>query len=109
MSRDYCDYVIDLLSPWAEVSAKAMFGGFGIYRQGQIFGIILDDMLYFKTDETNRLDYESAGTLPCTYESKGKQIVLSYWQVPDEVLEDEEMLKVWAEKAYQLARSKKKK
>lgn len=49
MSRDYCDYAIDLLSPWAKVTARKMFGGYGIYRQGKMFAIIVDDTLYFKS------------------------------------------------------------
>ncbi len=51
MSSDFCDYVIDLLSSWAKVSAKAMFGGYGMYRQGQIFAIVVDDTLYFKVGD----------------------------------------------------------
>lgn len=103
MSRDYCDYVIDLLSPWAPVTAKGMFGGYGMYRQGQIFAIVIDDTLYFKVGEKNRPDYESAGSSPFTYVTKRKKIVMSYWRVPDEVLEDWEALPIWAEKAYQTA------
>jgi DNA transformation protein len=57
MSRDYCDYVVDLLSSWAKVSAKAMFGGYGMYRQGQIFAIVVDDTLYFKVGEAARRKY----------------------------------------------------
>jgi DNA transformation protein len=103
MSRDYCDYVVDLLSSWAKVSVKAMFGGYGMYRQGQIFAIVVDDTLYFKVGDANRPDYEAAGSSPFTYESKGKQVTMSYWRVPDEVLEDQETLSAWAEKAYRAA------
>ena len=103
MSRDYADYVVDLLSPWARVTAKAMFGGFGLYRQGQIFAIIVNDTLYFKVGDSNRPDYETASSSPFTYEAKGKKIVMSYWQVPEEILEDSESLGVWAEKAFKAA------
>lgn len=104
MSRDYADYIIDLLSSWARVTAKAMFGGFGLYRQGQIFAIIVDDTLYFKVGDANRPDYEAAGSEPFTYEAKGKRkIAMSYWRVPEDVLEDAESLGAWAEKAYRVA------
>jgi DNA transformation protein len=103
MSRGYCDYVVDLLSPWARVTAKAMFGGFGLYRQGQIFAIIVDDTLYFKVGDSNRSDYEAAGSSPFTYEAKGKKTVMSYWRVPEEILEDPESLGFWAEKAHKAA------
>jgi DNA transformation protein len=38
---------------------KSMFGGFGVYRAGQIFAIVVEDLLYFKVDDTTRPDYES--------------------------------------------------
>lgn len=100
MSRDYCDYVIDLLSSWGKVTARAMFGAYGLYREGRMFAIVDEDLLYFKVGNPNRSDYKAAGSSPLTYKSKGKKIALSYWRVPDEVLEDEETLIAWAEKAY---------
>lgn len=114
MSREFCDHLIDQLSPWAIVTVKSMFGGFGVYRSGQIFGIVDEDMLYFKVDDTNRPDYEAAGSEPFTYEAKGKKNSLSYWLVPSEIMDDPEALSEWAEKAYQVglrsaqAKSKKK-
>ena len=103
MSREFCEHIIDQLSPWAAITAKSMFGGFGVYRAGQIFAIIIEDTLYFKVDDTNRPDYESAGSEPFTYEAKGgKKHSLSYWQIPSEVMDDPEALAQWAEKAYQV-------
>lgn len=109
MSREYCDHLIDLLSPWSAVTAKAMFGGYGMYRQGQIFGIVVEDTLYFKVDDSNRADYEAAGAEPFTYEAKGKRVAMSYWQVPVDTLDDPDILTAWAEKAYQVALSSKSK
>ena len=109
MSREYCDYIIDLLSDWGQVSAKSMFGGYGMYRQGQIFAIIADDTLYFKVDEQNRSDYEAAESQPFFYEAKGKKISMSYWLVPTDVMDDPEILAQWAEKSYHVGlRSRKK-
>lgn len=108
MNNEYCDYLIDLLAPWAIVTAKGMFGGYGLYRHGQIFGIVIDDTLYFKVGDLNRADYEAAGSEPFTYEAKGKRVAMSYWQVPAEVLEDSETLCSWAEKAYAVACATKK-
>ncbi|MBL0319015.1 MAG: TfoX/Sxy family protein [Alphaproteobacteria bacterium] len=101
MSREFCEYLIDQLSSWANVTVRSMFGGFGVYRSGQIFGIVIDDTLYLKTDDTNRPDYEAASSEPFTYEAKGKRHSLSYWIVPSDVMDDQEALADWAEKAYQ--------
>ncbi len=104
MGHAYCDYLIDLLSPWAEVTAKGMFGGWGLYRSGQIFGIVVEDTPYFKVDDSNRPDYEAVGTEPFFYMAKGnKRVAMSYWQVPGDILDDQDTLKDWAEKAYSTA------
>ncbi len=103
MSRDYCDYIIDLMNDWAPVTSKRMFGGFALYKQGQVFALILHDTLYFKVDDSNRADYEAAGSAPFVYTAKGKSITVSYWQVPAELFDDADALARWAEKAYQVA------
>jgi DNA transformation protein and related proteins len=104
MGREYCDYLIDALGSWGAVTAKRMFGGWGLYRDGQIFAIVIEDTPYFKVDESNRADYESAGVGPFAYMARGdKRTVMSYWQVPGDVLDDEDALKAWAEKALRVA------
>ncbi|MFO1519064.1 MAG: TfoX/Sxy family protein [bacterium] len=108
MSREYCDYLVDLLSPWRPVTAKAMFGGYGLYHRGQIFAIVLEDTLYLKVGDSNRADYEAKGSSPFVYESKNKKISMSYWLLPEEILDDPDALGVWAEKAYQAALQSKK-
>lgn len=103
MAADYLDFVIDALADWHHVTGRRMFGGCGVYRQGVMFALIVDDMLYFKADDGNRDDYENAGSGPFVYHAKGKPIALSYWLVPLDVLEDMEILGQWAQKSYQAA------
>ncbi len=99
-TQEYCDYVLDLLAPFGEVTCRAMFGGHSLYRNGVIFAIIADDLLYFKVNDSNRADYQAHGSEPFSYEAKGKRVSMSYWQVPLEVMEDGEALVRWAEKAH---------
>lgn len=100
----FVEYVVDdLLSKLRNVSAKAMFGGYGLYKEDVIFGIIVEDTLYFKADETNRKKYEASGSTPFTYESANrKKVVMSYWQVPAEVMEDSKAACAWAEESCQI-------
>ena len=107
MSREYCDYIVDALSPLRGVSARAMFGGYGVYRSGLMFAIIVEDVLYFKVTDLNRKDFEDAGAQPFEYQAKGKRISLSYWAAPAEVLDDEETLITWAGTACRAARESK--
>lgn len=94
------DYVIDAMTPLGHARGRAMFGGWGIYLDGLIAGIIAWDTLYLKVDERNRADYEAAGSQPFRYEGKGKPIAMSYWEVPAEILEDPERLREWVAQAH---------
>ena len=95
----------DLLSGVEGVEAKAMFGGYSLYKNGVIFALIADDALYFKVDDTNRKNFEARGSAPFTYESRGKCVTMSsYWEVPAEILDDREAIALWAEKSYQITR-----
>ena len=99
-SREYCDYVLDLLVDVEGVSSRGMFGGFGLYKGGVKFALIADDVLYYKVGPDNQEDFESADSEPFTYSGKNKPIKMSYWRVPEDVLEDTDELAHWTHKAY---------
>lgn len=103
VSRDFVEHVLDLLSGWGGVSARRMFGGYGLFRAGRMFGLIADDRLYLKTDERSRPDFEAAGTLPFTYSARLRAVTLSYWEAPPDVLEDGEAMVRWARRAFEIA------
>jgi DNA transformation protein len=85
-----------------------MFGGVGIYAGEVFFGLIDDDIVYFKVDESNRPEFEARGMGPFRpYGEAGE--VMQYYRVPDDLLEDPEALGHWAEQAIQVARRAKKK
>ena len=42
---EFVEFVLELLTPVGAVRARAMFGGFGIYRGDTFFAIIVDDKL----------------------------------------------------------------
>ena len=95
---DFLDYVThDLLSKLKDVTTKLMFGGFGLYQGRVFFAIIANDVLYFKADDTTRAKYESAGSKPFSYLTKsGKEVVMTYWQVPAEIMENKSAAAEWA-------------
>lgn len=99
----YAEYIIDLLSPFGEITAKFMFGGYGIYKNGIIIGIIAEDELYFKVDHSNKADYEKLGSQPFIFETKGKKSQMSYWKVPSEILENEEILADYLQASYNVS------
>lgn len=107
VSRSYHDYVIDQMRKISAVTSRAMFGGYVVYSNGVAFAILDDDRLYFKTDDSNRGDYQNAGMQPWDYHGDGKGS-MSNFEVPEAVLEDPAELALWAQKAIAAAIAKKK-
>lgn len=105
--NEYLEYILsDVLARLSGITSRAMFGGYGIYRNGTIFAIIADDQLYFKVGESNSEDYRQAESEPFVYERGNHQkTTMSYWRVPEEVMEDPELVAEWAEKALVVSRS----
>ncbi len=103
LKSEFVEYLLELLEPFGHVKAKAMFGGFGIYRHDLMFGLVADDTLYLKVDEKSRPEFESKGLSPFVYKMKGKEFSMSYYKAPDEALEDSAEMAQWAHKAYDAA------
>jgi DNA transformation protein and related proteins len=101
---EFVDAILNRLNLIGPVSARAMFGGYGLYMDGIMFGLIAYDTLYFKVDDGNRDDYIAAGAEPFTYEGKYKPIQMSYHRVPDEVFNHLEQLEAWVQKSHAAAR-----
>ena len=99
----FAEYIQDLLSEFGIIKLRRMFGGYGVYKNDLIIAIIADDELYFKANKEDSHYYEQFNTQPFTYHSpkRNKPTVMSYWKAPLEVLEDDELLGQWVDKAYQ--------
>ena len=51
---DFVQYIADQCSGAGEITVKKMFGDYGIYCDGKIFGLICDDCFYLKPTEAVR-------------------------------------------------------
>ena len=51
---DFVQYIADQCAGAGESTFKKMFGDYGIYCDGKIFGLICDDHFYVKPTETGR-------------------------------------------------------
>lgn len=101
----YKDYVVsEVLQEIEGITTRAMFGGWGIYKDGLFFALIADGVLYFKVDDTNRADYEKAGSEPFVYVSpQGKEMTMGYYELPSSIMEDREAIKDWVNSAHAVA------
>jgi DNA transformation protein len=83
-----------------------MFGGVGIYSGEFFFALIADDTVYFKVDASTRPDFEARGMKPFRpFGDDGG--TMKYFQLPEDLLEDPDALRSWAEKAVAIARQNK--
>lgn len=100
---DFIPFVQELLEGWGPVSARRMFGGHGLYHEGLMFAIVMNQQLYLKVDEQNRPDFEALGLAPFTYPMKGRQVALSYWSAPDAIFDEPTEALRWARAAWDAA------
>ena len=65
-----------------------------------MFGLVADDVLYFKVDDINRDEFVSLGLGAFMYDGKGKTMALGYFCCPDEALESPALMTSWASSGY---------
>lgn len=100
-------FILDLLAPLAP-SARRMFSGVGLFRDGVMFGLLVRDVFYLRVDNRTRTRFEDAGSGPFTYDRAGRSVSLSaYYAVPEGLLDQPEELLVWARDATGAARAAK--
>jgi DNA transformation protein len=102
VSDSFRSFVLDELEELGDVTSKSMFGGVGLYCGGVFFGIIARDVLYLKVDDSNRADYERAGSKPFK-PYRDRPGTMQYYAVPVYVLESPLDLVEWARKAVRVA------
>ena len=102
-AQEFASHVVDLLDRFGRCEAKRMFGGYGIFHQGLMFGLIADGNLYLKADDESRQRFLDRGSGAFTYHKQGKPYQLSYYLAPDEVFDDEQACLDWARLAFDAA------
>ena len=108
VTEGFKDFIEDLLADFGPVTIRNMFGGAGIYADGVMFAILVDDSLYLKADEASQRAFETEGMGPFTYEAAGKgPVAMPYWEVPPRLLEEPEELASWAREAHGIAQARK--
>lgn len=100
---EFADFVAEQLAFMPGLNLRRMFGGYGVYADGLMFAIIVEDCLYFKADATSRQMFVDQGLAPFRYHARGKAIAIAYYEAPGEVFDEPEAMRFWAETAWQAA------
>ncbi|MGI9364145.1 MAG: TfoX/Sxy family protein [Rhizobiaceae bacterium] len=98
------EFLDELFAPFGKVSIRKMFGGTGIFHRGLNFAGIMDGQFRLKADEQTQGAFMAEGMTPWQYtRGNGKTVVMSYWSVPERLLDDPEEFKNWAQAAFEAA------
>jgi DNA transformation protein len=100
---DLPDYLNDLFRLLGPVEARRMFGGYGIYREGVMFGLLAEETLYLKADTQNASEFLKRGSAQFEYRRKGKVTKLSYYAAPATVMEDCTEAARWGRSSFEAA------
>jgi DNA transformation protein len=112
---EYVEYVKEVLEHFGAIRVRRMFGGYGVYHEDLMFGLIADDVLYLKADDESVKQFRDKGLARFQYVKNGKPTKISYFMAPEEIFDDADDAKAWASLAYEAAlrsrtrRAKKKK
>ena len=84
----FFNHIMERLEPVGGITGRAMFGGYGIFHDGDMFALIAESTLYFKIGELNIDAYRNAGS--------EQFMTMPYYEVPVEIMEDESLFLEWA-------------
>lgn len=102
-SGEVAAHLADVFRHIGPIDVRRMFGGYGVYRQGIMFGLVAGDTLYLKTDAENAPAFRERDLAPFTYERKGKVMETSYYAAPEAVMEDPAEASHWGRSALEAA------
>jgi TfoX/Sxy family transcriptional regulator of competence genes len=80
------DFILEQMAGAGAMSARKMFGEYGVYRSGVLVALICDDQLFVKPSEAGRAflaECEPAPPYP---------VAKPWWRVGDALLEDSDRL-----------------
>jgi DNA transformation protein and related proteins len=99
-SSGTAEFIKDVLHPLGSITVRRMFGGAGIYCDGMIFALVIEDVVYLKADAASIPAFEAESMGPFTYDTKlGQRGVMSYWRLPDRLFDEPDELVEWAKRA----------
>lgn len=96
---EFVEYLHEVFERIGPIGIRKMFGGYGVYREGLMFGLVVDDTLYLKADAANARYFVEQGLAPFEYRKHGRTIRMSYYQAPDGIMDDREQAAIWARRS----------
>jgi len=100
-SGELIAFLKEQMSGFGPVSVRRMFSGAGFFRDGLMFALVADDVLYLKADETSRSFFEEEGLEAFSYAtSKGSNTIMSFRRAPERCFDDPDDMTEWCRLAF---------
>jgi DNA transformation protein len=99
---EFLQYALDLFNPLGRLTSKTLFGGNVILKNNITFAMVFDGSIYLKTNKDTVKKYLDLDSKPLSYKKNNKTINLRYYEIPIEVIDDEDQLMQWAIEAYEI-------
>ena len=101
--QGFADHCCDILASVGPCTSKRMFGGWGIWCDGLMIGLISSETLYLKIDATTKPQFLAAGGYPFVWTGPEKQIEMSFITPPEEAMDARHVMAPWARLAMEAA------
>lgn len=104
LTKEFAAHLEDLFSVLPGSSVRRMFGGAGVFRDGLMYALSLDDgRLALKADAETQPQFLAEGMEEWSYPYKGGKKSMGYWYMPERLLDEPEELGQWARSAFEAA------
>jgi len=97
---EFATYVADMFALLGPVRMGRLFSGYGYKLDGVQFAMILRGTLYLRVDAELEAELSALGSQPFGYQTKQRSMTIrSYWAVPEDRLDDTDLVLAWARRA----------
>jgi DNA transformation protein len=101
-AKAMAEAMVSRLAPVGDVKAHSMFGGYGLYVEAVMFGLVnTAGTFHMRVSDATRDEYDKGGGKP-----HGK---MPYYSVPEAVMKDPENLCAWTAEAVEIAQAARRK
>ncbi|MGX9418340.1 TfoX/Sxy family DNA transformation protein [Vibrio sp. RC27] len=96
-----------LFETLGSITSRSMFGGFGIFANGVMFALVVQNRLHIRADKLTLDDFKSRGYKPYSYAKRGFPVVTKYYALDDNCWNNPEDVFTLGKNAFDFAISEK--
>jgi DNA transformation protein and related proteins len=96
-SAEFAEFLREQLAPLGHLTMRRMFGKTGVFCDGVMLGMVIENVLYLRVDDGNREAFKEAEAFPpLNYAKQGRTLDLSFWRAPERLFDEPDEFVEWA-------------